>query len=109
MTRPFAIGDDELRALGEQDVARGVARGFDDRFGIGVTEQAATESNQCAEAFLRTADDRHGRRRDRTGKCVLLRAASAASTVVRTVLRSKGLASVLCTPSERAISRTSRS
>ena len=39
----------------------------------------------------------------------LLRAANAASTVVRTVLKSNGLASVLCTPSERAISRTSRS
>jgi hypothetical protein len=39
----------------------------------------------------------------------LARAANAASTVVRTVSCSKGLASVLCTPSERAISRTSRS
>jgi hypothetical protein len=68
VTRTFVVGEHELRALREQNVAGCMTGRFDDRFGLGVTEQAPAECDQRAQPFLRVADDLHCWRRDRVGE-----------------------------------------
>ncbi len=68
VTRSFAVRNDQLCALREQDVASRVTRRLDDRLGLGVTEQPAAERDQRAQSFLRPAEDRDCGRRNGIGQ-----------------------------------------